>query len=130
MTIIEFLEAREDLVFSGGKDDTKIREAEEQLGLEFAEEYRDYLRKYGSVSYVDHELTGLNRSKRLNVVDCTTEQRIHNDCLETGMYVVENLGIDGIVVLQKSDGTVHMLFSYDNEISKVASSLVEYLQKG
>lgn len=130
MELLDYLAQMENLVFSGGKDDGKIQEVEEKLGLKFSEEYKKYLRKYGSVSYENHELTGLNRSKRLNVVDCTFEQRKSNDCLLPDMYVVEDLGIDGIIVLQRSDGTVYMLFSYDNEISKVAGSLVEYLQKG
>ncbi len=130
MKICDYLEKQEGLVFAGGKDDDSILDAEEKLQVSFAEEYKSYLRKYGAVSYEGHELTGLIRSKRLNVVDCTIKQREENDCILPGMYVVENLGIDGIVVIQASDGKVYMLYSYDNEISKVANSLLEYLQKG
>lgn len=130
MTICNFLEKQEGLVFVCGKDDDSISEAENMLKVSFTDEYKSYLRKYGAASYDGHELTGLIRSKRLNVVDCTIKQREENDCMLPDMYVVENLGIDGIVVLQASDGKVYMLYSYDNEISKVANSLLEYLKKG
>ena len=75
-------------------------------------------------------MTGLHNSSLWNVVECTIEQRSHNSVVASDMYVVEDIGIDGIIVLQDSSGVVYMLFSYDNEISEVASSLVEYLQKG
>ncbi|MCQ2421909.1 MAG: SMI1/KNR4 family protein [Lachnospiraceae bacterium] len=130
MKFCDFLEKQDGLVMSGGKDEDSISEAENILRAPFADEYKSYLRKYGAVSYDGHELTGLIRSKRLNVVDCTIKQREENDCILPDMYVVENLGIDGIVVLQASNGKVYMLYSYDNEIREVANSLLEYLQKG
>ena len=86
--------------------DKKIQDAEKSLGLRFAEDYRAYVRKYGAISARGIELTGVTDSPRLNVVDVTLRERRLNAALPSDMYVIENVAIDGILMLQNTEGAI------------------------
>ena len=86
--------------------DRKIQDAEKSLGLRFAEDYRAYVREYGAISARGIELTGVVDSPRLNVVDVTLRERRLNAALPSDMYVIENVAIDGILMLQNTEGAI------------------------
>jgi hypothetical protein len=97
---------------------------EQRLGLTFAEEYRTYLEKYGVISARHLELTGIIGSKRLNVADVTLAERQRNQ-LPQDMYVIEDTGIEGILILQNSAGEI---FEWQNkQIKKLFDDLSYYL---
>ncbi len=101
--------------------------SEDALGLKFAEDYRFYVKRFGAISAGAVELTGVVESERLNVVDVTNKERELNEKFPRDLYVIENVGIEGIVVLQNANGEV---FSFDgvNPPKKYANSLKEYLE--
>lgn len=103
-----------------------IEEAELKLGCRFSEEYKEYLSEFGEVKYYGHELTGILSSKRLHVVDVTLEERELNPSVPENLYVVEQAGIDGIVVWQSSTGEIYST-APNGQPKKIAKSLNEYI---
>ena len=53
----------------------EIQQAEEELCIRFAAEYHEYLERIGLASVEEHELTGLTKDIRLDVVAVTKEYR-------------------------------------------------------
>lgn len=102
-----------------------ILKAEQQLGLCFATEFKEYLRAFGAVSVNGREITGICHSKRLHVVDVTLEEWLHNK-VPSDWYVVEQLNIDGIVIWQDSKGNVYQT-APGCANQKIASSLYDYI---
>jgi hypothetical protein len=112
------------LVSLRGASKEAVAQAEQALRLSFAADYRAYLEKHGLISARHIEITGLTESKRLNVVDATLAMR-QADRLPPEMYVVEDTGIEGILILQNGNGEV---FEFQNQrITKIFNSLAEYL---
>jgi hypothetical protein len=113
-----------ELAFLAGASKEKIAAAEQRLGLTFAEDYKAYLEKYGVISARHIELTGIADSKRLNVVDVTLDERRRNP-LPQDMYVIENTGIEGVMILQNQSGEI---FEWQNkQIKKLFDNLPDYL---
>lgn len=103
----------------------EIAKAELALGVQFAQDYRLYLLDLGLCSVNGHEFTGICKSERLNVVSVTHEARLNKVDVPSNWYVVEHLGIDGVIAWQSSDGSVY--FSSAGGVSKkIAQSLIEY----
>ena len=72
---------------------------ENQLGVRFSEDYRAYLLNYGEVSFGSHELTGICRSERINVVNVTEEAKKPYGSLLSDCYVIEDTYFDDIYIL-------------------------------
>lgn len=72
---ISYMESLEFFLCQGAAKEEEINEAENQLGVRFSEDYRAYLLNYGEVSFGSHELTGICRSERINVVNVTEEAK-------------------------------------------------------
>lgn len=104
-----------------------INDAEQVLGLKFADEYRTYTKKFGAISADGLELTGVVAAPRLNVVNVTVSEKSLNQNIPDDMYVIENTGIDGILILQNARGEIFSIFPSSKPIKKFAS-LTEYLQ--
>ena len=106
----------------------QINEAENRLGLKFSDEYRAMLQEFGIVSIYGHELIGLGASKRLDVVDNTLTEREINIDFPSEQYVVEETGMDGIVITQDQRGNVYQ-YQPNIPLKKIAGSISEYLYK-
>lgn len=75
-----------------------------------------------------HVLTGVVDSKRLNVVSMTKTEWEYNPQVPHTMYVIENAGIDGIIIWQDEAGTIYQSMPY-KQPKKIAASLAEYVGK-
>ncbi len=126
MNIVELLGKLENFGFLGPIDNEKINEAEKKLGLVFAEDYKQYISTYGIASFGSHELTGICSSKRLNVVSVTNKYKAEKNIFDN-LYVIEDIGIDGIVIWQSSTGEIFQS-EYDFELKKIFNSLAEYVE--
>jgi len=115
-----------DYIGSNGKTEEEIAKAENALGVSFSEDYRTYLKEIGLACYDGHELTGLTKSDRLDVVSVTKEQRERIGEDASSWYVIEETGIDGIVIWQAPTGEV---FQTDSVAvyHKLCSSLSEFI---
>lgn len=110
----------------GAVSQPKIDEAEEELSIRFADDYRQYLLAFGEVSYYGHELTGVCPYPRLSVVNVTNELRELFPDVPSDWYVIEETNIDGIVIWQSSDGAVYQAVP-NMQPSKIAESLLDYI---
>lgn len=104
----------------------QISDAENQLGLKFANEYKEYLAKFGAIMADGIELSGIAKSKHRNVVFLTQQEWGLNPTVPHNMYVVENVGIDGMIIWQSEKGEIYQS-TPNTEPAKIANSLAEYI---
>ena len=128
MSFVETIKMKTDYIGANGRTDAEIAEAEKELGIKFAKDYHEYLKKIGLACFAGHELTGLTNTDRLNVVSVTKELRKQSEEICALWYVVEDVGLDGIIIWQNSDGALYATAPYTNA-KMVADSLAEYYSK-
>lgn len=104
----------------------QINDARLQLGVEFADEYKEYLKAFGAIMADGIELTGIAKAEHRNVVTLTKKEHELNSKVPNTMYVIENTCVDGIIIWQDSTGSVYRT-TPDTEPVKIASSLYEYI---
>ena len=126
--IINALKKTEKLYVGNPVENSEIEKSEAELGLKFSPEYREYLKKYGFASYLGHELTGICNSARLNVVKVTQEARETYQYIDNDMYVIEDTGFEGILILQNRKGALYQIRPHEKPL-KICSSLAAYIQK-
>ena len=107
--------------------DSAITECEQKLSVKFSDDYKECVRQYGALSYYGHELTGVVSSPRLNVVDVTNEEKKVNSGLPNNWYVIEQTGMDGIVIWQADSGEIFQS-SPTAAYKKICNSLAEYIE--
>ena len=125
-SIVEVIADLQSLRSSGGASEEEITAAENALGLKFAPDYRAYVAQYGVISARGIELSGVAPVARLNVVNMTMTERECGSDIASDMYVIENLGTEGIVAAQDQSGTVYWL-APGKQPEKAYGSLVEYI---
>lgn len=103
-----------------------IERAEKTLGLTFAEDYKEYLFHFGSVSCGGHELTGISKDKNLDVTAVTLKNLQQNPYIDIPLYVIEETHMDGIVIWQSPSGEVFQS-GYQQAPVKTYASLMEYI---
>lgn len=126
MNFVGLLKTMPGFIGSDGRSDETIVAAEKTLNTSFAQDYRAYLGEIGLACFDGHELTGLTRTIRLDVISVTQEYRKLSSKMTASWYVVEEVGMDGIVIWQSSDGTVYAT-APNSKPKKIASSLSEYI---
>lgn len=126
--VIDILRGMPDYIGANGRSEEEIIRAEKALGISFAKDYREYLAKIGLACFDGHELTGLTKTARLDVVSVTNEQREQFGDYVSSWYVVEETNIYGIVIWQDSDGAVYETAPH-SKAKKIANSLAEYIMK-
>lgn len=104
----------------------QINDAELQLRVSFAEEYKEYLSHFGAIMADGIELAGIAKSEHRNVVALTKKEWELNPKVPHTMYVVENTCIDGIMIWQDHTGSIYQT-SPHSEPQKIADSLAEYI---
>jgi len=126
--IIEVIKNKEDYIGANGCSDEEIAKAEKVLKLKFAKDYKDYLTFIGLACFDGHELTGITKNSRLNVVDVTNKQRANIEEIPNDWYIVEELNYDGIIIWQNTNGEIFE--TQHNQIAgKIHNSLLEYIDK-
>ena len=123
--IIEILKNAPDYIGGTGRTEDEIRDAEDHLGVKFASDYRLYLKEIGLACFDGHELTGICKSSRLNVVDVSLSQRELFPNARS-WYVVEETNIDEIVIWQAPSGELYQTAS-GSMCRRICSSLAEYI---
>ena len=116
--IISTIEKLENLRYLEPATNEQIDIAQKQLGLHFSEEFRQYIQQYGAISAKGVELTGITASPRLSVVEVTKSERELNK-IPNDLYVIENIAIEGILLLQSSSGEIYEL-SQNAKIQKTS----------
>lgn len=125
--IIEKISKIEKLYHAKGCTFTQIKEAQAELGITFPEEYMDIVKEYGAISFYGTEWTGLNVDDYLNVVSVTKQEREVNSSFPSDCFVLENQGIDGLIVICNEAGEVYSL-QY-SKVEKIHDSIASYLDE-
>lgn len=126
-TIIEKINTIENLYHAKGCTYKQINDAQEELGITFPDDYIDILREYGAISFYGTEWTGLNVDDYLNVVSVTKKEKAINSSFPADCFVLENQGIDGLVIICNETGEVFSL-QY-SKIEKIHNSISNYLDE-
>lgn len=124
--IIEVIKSLPKMFSCTPASEIQISDAEIQLCLKFAEEYKSYLAEFGEVSAKGVELTGIISADYLNVVLATKEKWELYPQVEHNLYVVEDTLVDGIVIWQDSNGSIYKTMPNIKPI-KIFESLADYL---
>lgn len=125
--VIDMVNSIKGVRYISGCSEGDIQWAEKLLRLKFPNEYREYMLEFGSITFKGVELTGLNITGHLNVVDATLQERKFNPDFPKNIFIIENLGIDSIFIVGDEKGSIYKL-QYDKMI-KISSSFTEYLQR-
>ena len=125
---IDFIEKKEYFVAEKPAGEDEIAEAEWELGISFAADYKQYTQKYGAVSFCGHEFTGVSSSKTTSVVAVTKRERAVREQLPDDFYVVEDTCFDGIVFWQDEKGKIYKTGSGSN-YELVCNSLTDFFDK-
>lgn len=123
--IVDKIKDVSELYHADGCTITQIKDAQKALGFVFPEEFIDYVKEYGAISFYGTEWTGLNVDGYLNVVQATEQERKLNPDFPMDCFVIENQGIDGILTIVNEEGAVFSL-QYDKK-EFLCNSLTEYL---
>ena len=126
-TIIEKINTIKNLYHAKGCTYKQIKDAQEKLEIIFPDDYIDILREYGAISFHGTEWTGLNVDDYLNVVSVTEKEREMNNSFPSDCFVLENQGIDGLIVICNEAGEVFNL-QY-SKIEKIHDSISSYLDE-
>lgn len=124
--LISRIEQLQGLRFTGGVSSEDISDAETLLDLTFAEDYKLYLSKFGQIEAEGIELSGLSNKRLTSVVVLTQDERKMLS-IPPKHYVIENVGIDGLIYSQDATGAVYQLLP-NRPIVKVANSLLQYIE--
>ncbi len=125
--IIEELKKKRDFYAETGVSSEEIKKAEKTLGVEFSDDYKEYLQEFGSVSCSGHELTGFSADEALDVVKATEMNKKENPNIDKTLYVIEEAHIDGIVIWQAGTGEIYCA-EYRDKPKKIFDSFVEYVE--
>lgn len=126
MKLANVIDNLPNLFYIKGASEEEIKEAEQCLELCFAQDYKEYVKRYGIITYDSHEITGLCNNKRLDVKQVTEYERKNNPNIAPDLYVIEQLDIDGVVVWQASTGEIFQSMP-NNALIKICNNLEEYL---
>lgn len=124
--LISRIEQLQGLRFTGGVSSEDISDAETLLNLTFAEDYKLYLSKFGQIEAEGIELSGLSNKRLTSVVVLTQDERKMLS-IPPKHYVLENIGIDGLIYSQDATGAVYQLLP-NRPVVKVADSLLQYIE--
>lgn len=124
--IIDVVKSLPKLACVGKISDVGIVDAELQLRLSFATEYKEYLAEFGAISAKRLELTGIISVEYCNVVSATKQAWEVNPQVPHTMYVVENTYVDGVIIWQDGQGAIYQS-TPGTAPKQIASTLAEYL---
>ena len=123
--IVDKLKSVPDLLHLNGCVTSQIRDAQQALGIVFPEEYVEYVKEFGAVSFYGTEWTGLNVSGSLNVVTATMQERRLDSSFPNDVFLLENIGVDGLMIVMGEDGKIYS-FQHGKK-AFLYNSVCEYL---
>ena len=124
----QLLSKKPAFLYTGPATHEDIEKAEAALQLRFSKEYKEYLQQFGVATFQGHELTGITKSNRLNVVSVTEKEREKMPTIPNSFYVLEEAHIDGIVIWQIVSGEVFQTQYGTAEVKLLYKSLVDYIE--
>lgn len=110
-----------------GKISTEeVMRAEEKLNFKFSDEYKSFLLNYGAMACGSNEIIGLGVEGYLNVVSVTLDERGLNPELLDRFIVIQNIGVEGILIIMDEKGNVYEFAN--KSYKKIYTSFIDFLQ--
>lgn len=104
----------------------QIKAAQKELDLDFPDEFIDYVKEFGAISFYGTEWMGLNVDSHLNVVDVTKNERKLVKGFPKGYFVLENQAIDELLIIVNSEGAVYS-YQRGHKPTFICETMTEYL---
>jgi hypothetical protein len=124
--IVDIIKQLPDLLPLKGATNIEIDDALLLLRLNFSDEYREYLAHFGAIMADGIELTGIAKAKHRDVVTVTKQEWALNPNVPHTMYVIENTGIEGVIIWQDANGSIYKT-TPNAQPRKIANSLADYI---
>lgn len=125
MDILNILD-NDDFITVGPIDEDVIAQAEKELNIVFPGSYKKIIEQYGVISAGTDEIFGLGVGGYLNVVETTKEERTLVNGELDKYIVIQNLGIEGILIVVDENDNV---FEYANgTFTNLFSTTEEYIK--
>lgn len=124
--IVSLINSLSDLLSLKPATANQINDAELQLGVGFANEYKEYLSAFGAIMADGIELSGIAKSEHRNVIALTKKEWELNSKVPHTMYVVEDTCVDGIVIWQDTNGMIYQT-SPNSAPKQISSTLYDYI---
>lgn len=124
MSFIDEIKSSNAEIFEGVSDE-EITAAEQQLGMKFPKTYRAILKEFGSLEIGSDEIFGLGVEGYLNVVETTIEERELAKGELDNYIVIQNLGIEGILIVVDENDNVYEYKTGD--FKNLLSTTAEYI---
>lgn len=106
--VIKLIQKKHTLYVGRPASEVQILQAEKALKLDFPEPYRSFLANYGTLSFGSTEILGI-ASGHLDTTKATLDERRYNRNFPSDVFIVERLGIDGVLAVMTPDGMVRMV---------------------
>jgi hypothetical protein len=108
-------------------DEKIVNEAEKRLGINFGPQLKEYLIKYGFLSFKFSELYGINSNQKMESDLISQTEYLHKYYPKTDKYIaIENQG-EGDYFLVADDDDIYEYDTDLDELSKCNMSLFEYI---
>ena len=124
--IKSIIEKLPEMEFLQPATEKQIKSAEEKLGLRFAEEYREYLSYFGMVWSDIIAISGICDDEDYEVVALTDKLKKIYLGIPSDFYVIEDVGVDGLVIWQSGTGEIYQSIPNTNPV-KIFDSLSDFL---
>ncbi|MFD1434310.1 SMI1/KNR4 family protein [Kroppenstedtia eburnea] len=118
--------------FGGPVPESEIDEAEEELRVKLPEEYREFIRRYGSGGVGDAVILGLRQAEFLSTPSFVKETEAFRNDLPKEYSNMIVIGVDGAgnpIGFQPPDQTTFLLDHNFEGYVKLAVSFEDYLSK-
>lgn len=102
-----------------------IKEAEEKLNFKFPQTFTNILGQLGVISIGADEFQGLGINGHLNIVDTTLEERKLAAGNLDNYAVLQNIGVEGILIVFDEDDRVYEY--QDGDFQNLLSTTEEYI---
>lgn len=126
MNILSIIEKLPEMQYFFSASEEDVFKAEKELNLVFADEYKKYLLAFGAVQSDIIAISGIIDDYDYNVVNLTKKLKLSNKNIPDNFYVIEDVGVDGLVIWQSSDGTIYQSIPNSKPV-KIFGSLSEFL---
>lgn len=110
----------------GKIDQLVIEDAQATLNIQFSAEYKDFVKYIGALVFSGNEIFGTVPYPSLDVVSATLHARECDKSFPQSMYVVSDLHIDGILILQNSKGEIYQYTPF-KFCKKIFDSLSDFI---
>jgi len=125
--IISVLKKLPGMEYLSPANEQDIKNAEANLNLKFADEYKEYLSSFGFVFSDIIAVSGICDDEDYEVVALTNKLRLINRHIPLDFYAIEDVGVDGLVIWQNQTGAIYQSVPHLEPVL-IFNNLSDFLQ--